>query len=170
MSFEVPYLNDGYTLVSLLLFLKFCPKWIQAPIFCLLVSEERVWVFELPPQLWRLAPIPYCPSAAPDNNDFTHPAVPLEQECRELVLCIRPLDLLRGDMVMGTGCREPFSGKWFLPGLGKHSLNPHIKFSNICLPDLGFILSKLYEAGKQLGRFLINVYHHPKRNLFFLFT
>lgn len=41
-------------------------------------------------------------------------------------LCIRPLDLLQGDMVMGTGHGEPFSGKWFLPGLGKHSLNAHI--------------------------------------------
>lgn len=40
------------------------------------------------------------------SSDFAHPTpchVPLNQECRELALCIRPLDLLQGDMVMGTG-------------------------------------------------------------------
>lgn len=113
-------------LVLLGSFLKFCPKWMQAPILCFLNLWRKGMGYLLSLQLWASGPNPLLTTSCLWQQWLHPPPVLLNQECRELALCIRPLDLLQGDLVMGTGCREPFSGKWLLPGLDKHSLNPHI--------------------------------------------
>lgn len=69
--------------------------------------------------------LPCWPPTACDRSGSTRPSVPLGQECRELAFCIGrwPSAGRHGD---GDRARGPLSSKRFLPGLGKHSLNPHI--------------------------------------------
>lgn len=133
-----------------------------SPILCFLDSEGRVWSIWITPATMGLCSFPLLTTAA-HSSDFTHPSVPLNQECRELALCMRPLDLLQGD-TMGTGSREPFNGKWFLPGLGKHSLNAHITVKYLS-PWLRLSSFRVVWNCKTTWE-VSNKIHNPQRNVF----